>query len=204
VERISLNNQLRSEVTNLLAYKLAKRLNNSITNFPWAKMTVEDIINWPSDVKFMPLYKMNVNQLRRLYKLAKQDRLDFSPEFIRFKERQLARSRFLKREAQDLIRDIETSLFNKLNSGTNKTFKRVPWSLLKKNDIINWPDGIPFVRLSLHSNTRLKLLHKLRVVISFSEDFLKRLSDPSFDKTNSARQILQLEWKDHKSRINLG
>jgi hypothetical protein len=108
----------------------------------------------------------------------------------------------LRKADNEIIKDIEIALVNKLNFGTKKTFKRVPWSILKKEDLINWPEGVPCYRLSRHRKKRLKLLHDFREEISFSKDFLKRLSDPSFDNTFVARLVLQFKREDHKSQIN--
>jgi hypothetical protein len=162
---------LKSDIIKYLADKLAKKLNASSVKIPWSKMKEGDILNWPPGLKFMPISEMNTNELKRLHELIKKDKLDFSSEFLESFDRNA------------IISDIETSLCNKLSAGTNKKFKRVPWSILRKEDIINWPEGIPFERLSRHRMKRLKLLHDLREVIFFSKDFLLKLSDPSFNNT---------------------
>jgi hypothetical protein len=163
-----------------IADKLANKLNVPSFKLPWSEMTAKDIINWPSEVEFIPISKMKMVEVKILHKLAKADRLDFSPEFInQFKESKGPES---KETNLGLIKEIETALCNQLNAGTNKNFRRVPWTILQKEDIINWPEGIPFVRLSQHTLHRLKLLHKLRKVIFFRKEFLQRLSDPNFDR----------------------
>jgi len=169
-------------------------------------MTADDVINWPPDVEFIPLFKMNLYGLKRLHELAKEDLLDFSPKFIRLKERPLSKSKSATPEFLKIRRDIETVLCDKLYSGTNKTFRRVPWNILKKENMINWPEGVPFSRLSQHSKKHLMLIHKLREVIFFREEFLKSLSDSSFDRTFIGRQIIQQHKggiKEKLSTVNL-
>jgi hypothetical protein len=183
---ISERSELRSVVVKYLRDKLAKKLNMLRIRLPVSEIKVGHIVNWPPDVKFIPLYKMDLKGIKRLHELAEQDLLDFSPDFLK-----LVKIRSQKIDYKKVIKDIETALCNKLNSATNKTFKQVPWSLLKKDDIINWPDEVPFFRPNLHTKKRLKLLHKFREVISFSKDFLETLSDASFDKAKIGREILQ-------------
>jgi hypothetical protein len=144
-------------------------------------MGSEDIINWPSDVRFVPVYKMNTDEVKRIYALAKDDQLDFSPGLISRLRKHLAKSKLSRSEKnQNIIRDIEVALCNQLNAKTNKKFKKIPWTMLKKEDIINWPEGIPLIRLSQHTLPRLNLLHKLRDEIFFSEECIRKLSDPAF------------------------
>jgi hypothetical protein len=195
--------QLRSDIKNYIADKLAKKLNVPSMQVPWSKMTGDDIINWPSDVKVRPLYQMETYEVRKLHNLVKEDQLDFTPEFLgRFKSGrvtkwtsdrwQLRASRLAKAERKsNITKDIETALLNKLNAGTNKKFKLVPWTILREENIMNWPKGLPIGRLSRYTNKRLELLHKLREQIFFSEEFLQRLSDPSFDRTPIGLQIIQ-------------
>jgi hypothetical protein len=143
-------------------------------------MGAEDIINWPSDVRFVPVYKMNTDEVKRIYELVKDDQLDFSPGLISGLREHLAKSKLSRSINENIIRDIEVALCNQLNARTNKKFKKVPWTMLKKEDIINWPKKIPVVRLSQHRRERLNLLHKLRYEFSFREEFIRKLSDPAF------------------------
>jgi hypothetical protein len=84
-------NDIRSTIAKYLGDKLAKKLNlPSIKVLPWSQMTAGDIINWPTDVEFKPFSKMSTRQIRRLFELAKADKLDFSPEFLKC---QLAKSK---------------------------------------------------------------------------------------------------------------
>jgi hypothetical protein len=179
-------NELRADFTKYLADKLARKLNVSSIRIPWSKMKAGDIINWPQDVKLIPIYNMNMKDIQRLHELVKKDILDFSPGLItRLREEELLKGKSAMPQFQEIIRDIETALCNKLNAGTNKNFNRVPWAILKTEDVYNWPEGVRFIRLSQLGKKHLRLLHKLRDVIFFSKEFLQRLSDPSFDKTIS-------------------
>jgi hypothetical protein len=182
--RASSKNQIQSDITKYLGDKLAKKLNISSIKVPWSHIKTGDIVNWPSDVKLIPISQLSSKDVNSLYALAKEDLLDFSPTFLRrLRVHQLRKSKSRTPEFQEIISDIQTALCNKLNDGTNKKFKKVPWIMLKTDDIINWPAGIPFIRLSRHTMNRLKLLHKLRYEIFFSEEFLKKLSDPRYEWT---------------------
>jgi hypothetical protein len=75
--------QLREAVEKYLSLKLAKNLNVASIKVPWSKMKEQDIINWPSDLKFKPIFMMDRKDLTRLYILAGEGLLDFSPEFLR-------------------------------------------------------------------------------------------------------------------------
>jgi hypothetical protein len=77
---VSSKSQLRFVVSKYLRVKLEAILSRSY--IPWSEMKEEDVINWPPSVKMKPLTQMKTNELRRLNKLAKQDLLNFSPEFL--------------------------------------------------------------------------------------------------------------------------
>jgi hypothetical protein len=74
--------KLRSAVTNSLKDKLASKLNVPSIDIPWSLMEAGDIINWPSTVKFMSVWQLNVDDLKRIYELVKEDQLDISPKFL--------------------------------------------------------------------------------------------------------------------------
>jgi hypothetical protein len=75
-------NQLRSDITKFLAAKLAKKLKKPSVRIPWSKMKAGDIINWPSNIEFKPINRLNIRDTETLLKLAKNDVLEFSPDFI--------------------------------------------------------------------------------------------------------------------------
>jgi hypothetical protein len=181
--------EFRGYLTKYLTDKLAENFNISNIHLPWVKMKEESIINWPPDVQFKPFYLMKNNELRRLHELAKSDRLDFSPEFLRIIERQLKKGKIVRRKFQKMVSDIETYLCNKLEAGTNIRFRKVPWTIIRKGDIINWPEGMPFLRLSHQGPRRLKLLHKQLKSVFFSENFLQMITDTSFNRTSISRFI---------------
>jgi hypothetical protein len=180
--RPPIRDKLRSEISEYLQDKLAKKLNTSRIRIPWSRMKKGDIINWPSKLKFESVTYMNTNEIKMLHQLMIEDKLDFSPEFLKNVQKSLPKN-VQKSDRKTIIKDIETALCNKLNSGTNKKFKLVPWHIIEKNDLINWPDGIPFMQPSRLSKNRLKWLHNFREVIFFSGDFLEKLSDPRLDRT---------------------
>jgi len=72
----------KSYVTKYLKDKLANRLNVFSIKVPWSQLKAGDILNWPTSVEFKVVDKMNKEQVKRLYSLAKQGDLDFSPAFI--------------------------------------------------------------------------------------------------------------------------
>jgi hypothetical protein len=166
---------LRSDVVKYLQDKLAKKLNVDSFRVPWSKVKPGDITNWPADLQVMPVSRMNTIELQRLHKLVKANLLDFSPEFIRLRQVELAEGRSSIPEFQNMIKDIETALLNKLNAGSTKKIMEVPWIILKKENVINWPHGVPLQTLSHHTKEHLQLLHKLRDVIYFRKDHLGRL-----------------------------
>ena len=65
--------ELRSAVTKYLTDKLAKKLKMSSIRMPWSIMKTGDIINWPSDVRFIPVNKLNTEEVQRLYSLTKEE-----------------------------------------------------------------------------------------------------------------------------------
>jgi hypothetical protein len=161
--------ELRSDVRKYLGDKLATKLNVPSIKVPWSQMTAKDIINWPADVKFIKVQKMNKDELKSLHKLAKEDLLDFSPEFI---------SRFEDMTAdRDELRSVVAKYIgDKLAKKLNVSSMQVPWSQMTAEDIINWPQDIEFRSISQINTNELKRLHKLvkGYVLDFSPEFLKR------------------------------
>ena len=84
--------KLRSYVRKYLHDKLSNQLNVPRMQVPWSRMKAEDIINWPSDVEFISIGKMNIHDLKKLHGLAIEDILDFSPEFLKSRSSQLSKS----------------------------------------------------------------------------------------------------------------
>jgi len=93
LNRANNRDQLRSDVAKYLANKLAKELNVSSVKVPWSKIKAGDIINWPSDLNVNRTRLLSTVALKRLHLLVEQDLLDFSPEFLRHTQRQLAESK---------------------------------------------------------------------------------------------------------------
>jgi hypothetical protein len=77
-------NEMKSDVTKYLKNKITQKLNVADINLlPLLPIKEGDITNWPSSVKFIPIYKMKGNDLKTIHELVKEDQLDFSPEFRR-------------------------------------------------------------------------------------------------------------------------
>jgi hypothetical protein len=164
--------ELRSEMTNFLSKKLAQKIGTPRFNLPWSKMTSKDIINWPQDMEFRNVNRMNTEELKKIHELAKDDVLDFSPEFI-------SQFTFGKKKIIDrylLETDVTKYLADKLAKKLNVTSIDVPWSEMKAGDIINLPREVKFQRINLMNKSDLKRMHELAKIdlLDFSPEFLKR------------------------------
>jgi hypothetical protein len=163
--------QLRSFVAKYLSDKLAKRLRISMTYLPWSKIKVEDIINWPPDVEFRTINKMNTNDVKKIYALAKEDQLDFSPRFIS----RLSSHGAHKEKALDIKPYITNYLQDKLAKKLNISSINVPWSQIKTGDIVNWPSDIELIPISQMSTKEVNRLYALAKEdkLDFSSEFLR-------------------------------
>jgi hypothetical protein len=124
---------------------------------PWSQMTAGDMMNWPTDVEFRTVQKITIKELKRLHKLAEEDQLDFSPEFIN--RLRIKSDWSLKRD--EVRSDITKYLTDKLAKKLNVASMQVPWSEMKAEDIINWPSDVEFRTVWMMSLDELKRLHKL-------------------------------------------
>jgi restriction endonuclease S subunit len=161
--------ELQSYVAKYLAAKLGKKLKMSSIRIPWSDIKAEDIINWPSDLKFMSVHQMNTEQVKRIYSLAKQDDLDFSPEFI---------NRFSSRKAikvHELRSQVTKYLAAKLAKTLNVSSIKIPWSKMKAGDIVNWPPNLEFVPVYEMNLQAIEMLHTLAKddQLDFSPEFLR-------------------------------
>jgi hypothetical protein len=179
--------QLKSEVSRYLADKLANNLNVSNIRIPWSEMTGKDIINWPSDMDFIAVSKMKVDELKKLHKLTKDGLLDFTPEFLG----RLKFGRLNRANNRDQLRsDVAKYLANKLAKELNVSSVKVPWSKIKAGDIINWPSDLNVNRTRLLSTVALKRLHLLveQDLLDFSPEFLRhtqrQLAESKANKLN--------------------
>lgn len=73
---------LRSNLARHLGEKLASRLNVDSAYIPWISMKASDIISWPPEVPFAPPARISINGLKLLNNLIKEDKLDFSNNFL--------------------------------------------------------------------------------------------------------------------------
>jgi hypothetical protein len=167
-------NGLRSYVAKYLADKLAKKLNISRIQIPWSNMKPADIINWPSGVKFERIAQMDIKVVQKLNELAKEDLLDFTPEFI-------SQFKIMKDSVDKLRADFTKYLADKLARKLNISRIQIPWSKMKPADIINWPPDVKFKRIAQMNANDLKKLHELvkQDLLDFTPEFLKLLQSTS-------------------------
>ncbi len=174
VKQVHDSNDLRSEVAKYLQDKLAKKLNVSSIKVPWSKMEAKDILNWPENVDFRTVDLININDLKRLHNLIKEDKLDFAPVFLhQLKlDREINWTRYRNQFRSQIVRYFGDKLATKLNLSS----RRVPWSQIKAKDIINWPSGLEFKAIKKMPLNDLKKLHELAVEdkLDFSPEFLRR------------------------------
>jgi hypothetical protein len=164
--------ELKSAVNKYLTDKLAAKSNIPTITLPWSEMKVEYIPNWPSDMKFKPVSMLNTKEVRRLYSLAKQDDLDFSPEFIK---------RFSSRNPE--VHELKTAVTKYLTYKLARKLKvsgiRIPWSDIKAGDIINWPSDVKLMSSSLMNSEEVKSLYSLakKDLLDFSPGLIDRLRE---------------------------
>jgi hypothetical protein len=165
--------ELRSYLTKYLQDKLAEKLNvESIKKFPWSQMTAKDIINWPPEVELKKMVKMSSDQIRKIQELVKEDKLDFSQEFIsRLKIIRIGTDNRDKLRPY-LTKYLQDKLAEKLNVDS---IKKLPWSQMKAKDIINWPPDMEFRNVNRMSRSEVKRLAELakKDLLDFSPEFLK-------------------------------
>jgi uncharacterized protein YutE (UPF0331/DUF86 family) len=149
---------LKSDVTKYLGKKLAKKLNVESIKVPWSQMTAGDIINWPPEVEFKRFDKMSSDHQRKIHELAKEDKLDFSQEFIsrlKIKRKETDKTVVLR---SYLTKYLQDKLAEKLNV---QSVSKLPWSQITAKDIINWPPDVEFRNVNRMSTADAKRLHKL-------------------------------------------
>jgi hypothetical protein len=196
VSRIS---KLRSHVAKYLAAKLSKESNRPVGNIRWVNIKAGDIINWPSDIKFRPVDKMGVNEVMRLYKLAKADLLGFTPEFV--SRSQITRTQAVK---SNLSKYLVTKLSRKLNRPINN----IRWSIIKAGDILNWPQDIKLGNIRSMKLDEVERLYQLAKedLLDFSPQLISRLKRPHiYELRSSITKYLatKLARKLHVSSITI-
>jgi hypothetical protein len=153
---------------------------------PWSEMTAKDIINWPENVKVKQVQNMDAKDLQILHKLAKKGKLDFSSELVR---------RISSRRTQGfnkLRSDITKYLSEKLAEKLNVNRIKVPWSKMKAEDIINWPENVEFKSVQKMGVKDLKILNQLakKDQLDFSSEFLKQSTGLQYLNNARRYQIL--------------
>jgi isopentenyldiphosphate isomerase len=181
LERMSSNDQysyglldkIRSEVVRYLQDKLSKKSNVGGLRIPWSGMKPGDILNWPSDVELKRASDLRAVDVKRLHELVKEDKLDFSPEFIsRFESE---RSNTPKKSQLKL--DILTYLRKKLARKSKMPIIGIPWSKMKAGDILHWPAEVDYRKVSELKFEELEKLNELVKAdkLDFSPEFINRL-----------------------------
>jgi hypothetical protein len=82
IELESTKSKDKPYLTKYLRDKLAKKLSVDSIRVPWSQMRAKDIINWPQQVEFKSFREMNTKELKKIHELVKEDKLDFSHQFI--------------------------------------------------------------------------------------------------------------------------
>ena len=79
--------------------------------------------------------------------------------------------------SNDLRSEVVKYLGDKLAKKLNVPSIKVPWSEMKAEDIINWPQGVEFKTVKKMNNDELKRLHELAKEdqFDFSSKFISRL-----------------------------
>jgi hypothetical protein len=129
---------------------------------PWKQLKREDFVNWPNDVGLYSIADQGRQSLTKLY--SNLDRIDFTRDFID----QFARSR------QEIIPEIENNLLIKLNEGLKTNFISMPWYLIKRKDLVNWPIYIPVNYIFTLAKKHLISLHENLDSINFTQEFFDR------------------------------
>jgi hypothetical protein len=186
---------LKSDVTKYLAKKLAKKLNVESIKVPWSQMTAGDIINWPPEVELKRFDKISSDHQRKIHELAKEDKLDFSQEFISWLK--------IKRKETDkrvvlrsyLTKYLQDKLAEKLNV---ESIKKLPWSEMTAKDIINWPPDVELRNVNGMSTADAKRLHELarKGLLDFSQEFISRLETKKSRGSNRLRPYLTKYLQD--------
>jgi hypothetical protein len=125
----------------------------------------------------MPVWLLNTDDVIRLLKLAKEEQLNFSPNFLRRFKESLSESHLRGPGQRDQLRlAIIQSLRDKLASKLNKPSIKIPWEQIEAGDIINWPSTVKFMSVWLLKGNDLKTIHKLvkEDQLDFSPEFLSK------------------------------
>jgi hypothetical protein len=163
--------ELKPDVAKYLHKKLAEKLNVRRIKVPWEKMTANDIMNWPENVEFRNVNRMSAADASRLQELAKNDLLDFSPEF-------LSRLKVTRRGDDELKSEMTKHLSKKLAQRLNvQSIKQLPWNKMTADNIINWPQEVEFKRFDKMNMEKLKKIHELveEDKLDFSHQLISRL-----------------------------
>jgi hypothetical protein len=136
-----------SETENIRPHKFA--------NVPWKFLKPGDLVNWPQDVQYMRIYKLNAQDLHKVYKNLHS--IHFSHDaLLRLAHfgNKVNSPTSSKAAPSDKNADewgmkrnwISKVLNGKLKEQTNRKSIKVPWSSLVSKDIVGWPENVRLQR----------------------------------------------------------
>ena len=142
----------------------------------WSKLSKSDFINWPDNLEIKAPIKFNATEFSIL--LSNLEKISFNSDYI---QNLLAIKRLAVQDAKynrnhicdTLSRKLIVKHFKNLLKLNNLT-KRMNWSKLKKEDLINWPENLPIQSPEKYNKQQLKGLISVIHQIRFSELFLKK------------------------------
>jgi hypothetical protein len=135
-------------------------------------MKAGDIMNWPPDVTLSSLHTMEVDDLNKIHELLKDDRLEFSPEFLSRFEKTVSENK--QSSTAQLRSDITKYLGGKLAEKVKRSNILVPWSQIRPGDIMNWPSDVALKSILRMKVNDLNKIHQLvkEGKLKFSPEFL--------------------------------
>ena len=133
----------------------------------------ENFFNWPTDVRLGRIIKQGKQSLVKLY--SNLHRIDFTKEFL---DRYASKPKDGTKDK--LIQEIKEKLLEKLRAGLEREgidvrINSVPWFILKRDDLINWPVSVPVQIIFKQYQNSIRKIHYNLGRINFTLDFLKKL-----------------------------
>jgi len=75
-------------------------------------------------------------------------------------------------DMNQMIQAINIDLLIKLNKGSKTYSSHIPWNLIQRNSMVDWPDGVPVKKIMLQGRKNLKVIYASLDSIQFTEKFL--------------------------------
>jgi hypothetical protein len=169
------------EIQNHLLRKLNKGLllksKQAYRQIPWKQLKREDLVNWPNDVRLGQIKHQGKQSLVKLYNNL--DRIDFTKEFLDDSKRRPNKDP----EIKQIRSEIQNKLLVKLNAGLKTKFISIPWSLIRREDLVNWPNNVPLNNIDKLGIEHLGSLHEHLDLINFTQEFFDRYASKPKDGT---------------------